>query len=86
MLKPCKRGQSITLEWSDTADQAYTNATKAIGEATSLCFPTPDAITGICTDASETQKPARQSWWAMERGAVASGREMLPSQEIHIRR
>ena len=54
MIKPCKRGQSITLEWTKETEAAFLSAKQTLSEATTLCFPTPDAETSIVTDASNT--------------------------------
>ena len=52
MIKPCKRGQSVTLLWTAEADAAFLAAKQALADATTLCFPCPDAETSIATDAS----------------------------------
>lgn len=54
MIKPCKRGQSITLIWTPAADAAFIAAKDALSEVSTLSFPTPDADTSISTDASGT--------------------------------
>ena len=53
MIQPAKRGQSITLVWTHEADKAFHSARTALTNV-SLDFPTPDAITSITTDASDT--------------------------------
>lgn len=52
MIKPCKRGQSVTLAWTADAVAAFLAAKQALCDATTLCFPSPDAETSIATDAS----------------------------------
>lgn len=54
MIKPCKRGQSVTLAWTLQADDAFLKAKVALKAVTTLSFPTPDATTSISTDASDT--------------------------------
>lgn len=54
MLKPAKKGQSITLDWTSEAVDAFLAARTALADASSLDFPTPDAAISIATDASDT--------------------------------
>lgn len=54
MVKPAKKGQSITLVWTPEADNAFLAARTALTDVPSLDFPTPDAVTSIATDASDT--------------------------------
>lgn len=53
-IKPAKRGQSITLQWTPAADTAFTAAKQALADVATLTFPSPDAPTSIATDASNT--------------------------------
>ena len=52
MLKPCKRGQSVILDWTTEAEAAFTSAKDALSAASTLSFPSPDASISISTDAS----------------------------------
>ena len=52
IIRPAKRGQSITLNWNPAADNAFEAAKTALAQVTMLCFPSPDAETSISTDAS----------------------------------
>lgn len=54
MLKPSKKGQSIMLTWTDGTRQVFCIATQALTSATTLSYPTPDAVTEASTDASDT--------------------------------
>ena len=54
MMKPAKKGQSITLVWTPECDAAFLAARTALAEVSPLHFPTPDAVTSIATDASDT--------------------------------
>ena len=53
MVKPAKRGQSITLIWTPEADDAFLAARNVFTEVSSFDFPTSDAITSLATDASD---------------------------------
>ena len=53
MIKPSKRGQSVILVWTADAEAAFLSAKQALGDATMLCFPSPDAETSIAADASD---------------------------------
>lgn len=53
LVKPAKRGQSVTLAWTPAAEDAFLAARKAL-TSTALSFPAPDAPTSIATDASDT--------------------------------
>ena len=53
MIKPCKRGQSISLTWTEDTDAAFLAAKKALADATTLSFPAPDAEVSLATDASD---------------------------------
>ena len=52
MCKPCKRGQSVALTWTQDTDAAFLAAKKALSDAALLSFPVPDAEISIATDAS----------------------------------
>ena len=52
MIKPCKRGQSVTLTWTPDTDAAFLAAKKALSDAVLLSFPAPDTEVSIATDAS----------------------------------
>ena len=54
IMKPAKRGQSITLDWNTTADDAFLAARAALADVPPLTFPCPDAPISIATDASDT--------------------------------
>ena len=53
IVKPAKRGQSITLIWTPEADDAFLAARNVFTEVSSFDFPTSDAITSLATDASD---------------------------------
>ena len=52
MLKPSKKGQSVTLDWTPEADAAFPSAKEALSRVSTLCFPSPGANISISTDAS----------------------------------
>ena len=52
MVKPCKRGQSVTFEWTPEAEAAFSSAKEALCRVFTLFFSSPDANTSISTDAS----------------------------------
>ncbi|KAK3894821.1 hypothetical protein Pcinc_001443 [Petrolisthes cinctipes] len=52
MIKPCKRGQSVTLVWTEEVEAAFLSTKQALSDAATLSFPAPDAETSIATDAS----------------------------------
>lgn len=54
IIKPAKRGQSVTLQWTPAADTAFTAAKQSLAEVSTLTFPSPDAPISIATDASNT--------------------------------
>ena len=54
MIKPCKKGQSVTLVWTPETDEAFIAARQALSDVSPLCFPNPDADISISTDASAT--------------------------------
>lgn len=54
MVKPCKRGQSISLTWTDDTNAAFLAAKEALADAATLSFPAPDAEVSLATDASDT--------------------------------
>ena len=54
LLKPAKRGQSIILQWTPAADEAFLAAKQTLTDVATLAFPSPDAPTSIATDASNT--------------------------------
>ena len=54
MLKPAKRGQSITIQWTPAADEAFTATKQALTDTATLAFPSSAAPTSITTDASNT--------------------------------
>ena len=53
MIKPCKKGQSISLVWTPATEEAFTAAKQALNSVSPLSFPAPDAIISIATDASD---------------------------------
>lgn len=68
MIKPCKRGQSVTLNWTTDAEETFLAAKQALCDATTLGFPSPNAETSIATDASSIgvgavlQQKIGESW------------------------
>ena len=54
MIKPCKRGRSISLSWTDATDAAFLAAKKALTNTATLSFPAPDVEISLATDASDT--------------------------------
>ena len=54
IIKPAKRGQSVILNWNESADDAFEAAKNALAQVATLSFPSPDAETSISTDASST--------------------------------
>lgn len=53
MIKPCKRGQSISLSWTEDTNAAFLAAKQALTDAATLSFPTPGAEISLATDASD---------------------------------
>ena len=53
LLKPAKRGQSVTLTWTPEATVAFEAAKAALTDVATLTFPVPDAVTSIACDASD---------------------------------
>ena len=54
MIKPAKRGQSVILQWTPAADEAFIAAKQILTDVATLAFPSSDAPTSIVTDASNT--------------------------------
>lgn len=54
MVKPCKRGRSIALQWTSQADAAFLAAKQALSDTVTLAFPDRDAEISIATDASDS--------------------------------
>ena len=63
MVKPAKRGQSVKLNWTPQADDAFAAAKQALVDSATLTFPSPDAPTSIATDASDTGVGAVLQQW-----------------------
>ena len=54
MVKSCKRGQSVTLNWTPDTGAVFLAAKKSLSDTVMLSFSSPDAETSIVTDASDT--------------------------------
>ncbi|XP_063885527.1 nascent polypeptide-associated complex subunit alpha, muscle-specific form-like [Scylla paramamosain] len=48
MIKPCKRGQSISLVWTPATEEAFTAAKQALSSVSPLSFPAPDGLVLPC--------------------------------------
>ena len=53
MVKPAKKGQSITITWTPEAEAAFAAAKEALAAVTTLSFPIHDGETSIACDASD---------------------------------
>lgn len=49
--KPCRRGQSATLQWTPQADAAYLGEKKALNDTVTSSIPDGDAEISIASDA-----------------------------------